>query len=104
MSWSRVTHDGATLWRADAPDRVVAAVTSRRGGVSEPPFDDLNIGRSTTDPPERVAENRRRVLAARGLDPERLVTAGQVHGIRVVEAAEPGFHPETDGLATRVTG
>jgi copper oxidase (laccase) domain-containing protein len=84
MSWSRVTHEGVTLWRADAPAGVVVAVTSRRGGVSEPPFDDLNIGRSTADPPERVTENRRRVLAALGLDPERLVTAGQVHGVRVV--------------------
>lgn len=99
-----MTLDGVTLWRADAPAGVLAAATSRRGGVSDAPFDDLNIGRSTSDPPENVAENRRRVLAGLGLDPARLVTAGQVHGVRVAEAAEPGFHAETDGLVTRVAG
>lgn len=40
------------------------AFTSREGGVSSPPFDSLNVGNHVGDEPQRVAENRRRVLEA----------------------------------------
>jgi len=90
-------------WSAPHPNAVFAFST-RAGGVSEPPFDTLNLGRSTADRPEAVEENRRRLLRAIGLDPARLVTAGQNHGARVARAVAPGLIPDCDALVTTVPG
>lgn len=92
-------------WRLSAPPAGVRLVFStRRGGVSAPPFESLNLGRSTLDLPESVSANRGRALAAFTLSPDRLATAGQVHGNRVVEVTQSGHIPECDGLVTRVPG
>jgi YfiH family protein len=56
--------------------------TTRRGGVSQPPFDQLNLGMKWGDARENVLENRRRLEAASGAD--RLYFAAQVHGAAVV--------------------
>ena len=93
------------LWRPEyTPPHCVIAMTTRRGGVSLAPYDQLNIGRSTGDLPEAITENRRRVLVALGLGPGQLATAGQVHGTRVSEATGAGLHAETDALLTRRSG
>ncbi len=63
-----------------------AAFSTRRGGVSRAPFDALNLGVLTDDPPEAVAANRHRLAAALGLAPERIPIGLQVHG------AELAFH------------
>jgi YfiH family protein len=87
------------LWRpCPAETSWVRAFTTRRGGVSEPPWESLDLGLSTGDRPEAVRENRRRVLAGLGLDGERLVTAGQVHGGVVHRVAQPGHEPACDVL------
>jgi polyphenol oxidase len=104
MHWT-LTNGALPLWRPEpAPAGAVIAVTTRVGGVSSPPFDRLNLGRSTDDAPEAVTENRRRVLAGLALEPERLATAGQVHGTRVARVTEPGLVRETDGLVTTTPG
>jgi YfiH family protein len=90
------------LIRWDAPGPYVVAFSTRRGGVSGPPFDTLNLGRLTEDDPENVAENRRRLCAAAGTDPGRLCFGRQVHGTTVRRAGargEPG-----DGLWTDTPG
>ena len=95
---------GATVpcWRPrDDDPAVVLLFSTRRGGVSPAPYDELNLGRSTADAPEAVAENRRRLLAAASLAPGQLATAGQVHGTRVIEVFHPGHHPQCDALVTR---
>jgi YfiH family protein len=90
------------LWRMDPePAGLRAAFTTRQGGVSEPPYDSLNVGRSTRDRAAAVAENRRRTLTRLALDPERLATAGQVHSASVVTVRSPGLVPECDALVTR---
>ena len=78
--------------------------STRRGGVSPPPFDSLNLGRSTADRPEAVAENRARFLRSLGTDTDHLVTVGQVHGTGVAMASAPGFHAERDAVVSRVPG
>jgi YfiH family protein len=65
-----------------------AAFSTRPGGVSEPPFDRLNLGVLTEDATEAVAENRRRLAVALGLAPERVPIGHQVHG------GELAFHTE----------
>jgi polyphenol oxidase len=91
-------------WRPAVPAGAVIAFSTRRGGVSEPPFDSLNLGRSTDDRAESVTENRSRLLVCLGLAPESLATAGQVHGARVVEVDAPGHQPGCDALVSRVPG
>jgi YfiH family protein len=63
-----------------------AAFSTRLGGVSEGAFESLNLGVLTDDATEAVVENRRRLAAALGLDPERIAIGFQVHG------ADLAFH------------
>jgi polyphenol oxidase len=58
----------------------LVAFSSRRGGVSEPPFDSLNLAGRGGDHTDRVAQNRRRAAAAIGFPLGSLVLARQVHG------------------------
>jgi hypothetical protein len=103
--WIIDSRSAVPSWRfTPPPSRWVLAFSTRRGGVSRGPYRSLNLGRSTQDRPEAVEENRRRLLAALGLDPLRLATAGQVHGTAVARVAGPGLHRESDALMTTVPG
>lgn len=62
-----------------------AAFSTRLGGVSEAPFEGLNLGLLTADDPAAVAQNRHRLAAALGLRPERMVFSRQVHGTRLID-------------------
>jgi YfiH family protein len=88
----------------DGPAPYVVAFSTRRGGVSEGPYESLNLGLMTDDDPERVAENRRRLCAEVGADPGRLAMNRQVHAATVnrAEAGERG--KEGDGLWTDEPG
>lgn len=66
-----------------APARVRACVTTRSGGVSQAPFDSLNLGAHVDDDPRAVEENRRRLTERLECRPSWLE---QVHGVTVVEA------------------
>jgi len=58
---------------------VVNAFTTRIGGVSRTPFDNLNLAYSIGDKESRVAENRKIILDALSIDYRTVVTAQQVH-------------------------
>ncbi len=68
------------LLRWDGPGSYAVAFSTRLGGVSDAPFDSLNLGRLTEDAPARVAENRSRLCIAAGADPAVLAFNRQVHG------------------------
>lgn len=55
--------------------------TMRGGGVSEPPFDSMNLGWKWGDRRESVDENHRRLLAVSGA--KLMFRASQVHGVDV---------------------
>ena len=74
-----------------------AAFSTRLGGVSEPPFDSLNLGILTDDDPKAVVENRLRLAAALGREPEQVVFALQVHGTRLIHHPCAESVPEADG-------
>ncbi|MFW6299446.1 MAG: peptidoglycan editing factor PgeF [Oceanicaulis sp.] len=63
--------------------RIVHAFTTRKGGVSEGPYESLNLSWSRGDDKANVEENRRRLAAALG-GPD-LVFLNQVHGADVVK-------------------
>lgn len=97
----------------DLPGARVAFAT-RRGGVSVGPYESLNLGILTDDDPERVVENRRRLVGAAGLAPERVAMGWQVHeaGVREWEAppsdaafaAPGGSLDRVDAHTTRASG
>ena len=94
-------------WDAPGPYRV--AFSTRVGGVSEGPFESLNLGILTTDEPERVVENRERLCTAVGVDPRTATMAWQVHGGEVTEARPRGILERTlfercDGLWSEERG
>ena len=69
-----------------------AAFSTRIGGVSEEPYDALNVGIMTGDQLESVGENRRRLAASIERDPQGVVMARQAHGTelrRHAAAQEP---------------
>ena len=86
-----------------APARVQAVSTTRRGGVSPPPYDSLNLAGHVGDDPACVAENRQRLAAAIGLsaDPAWL---HQVHGAAVVAAETVDAPVAADAAWTRKSG
>ena len=90
--------------RWEAPGPYVVAFSTRRGGVSEGPYESLNVGLLTDDQPERVAENRRRLAAEVDADLERLSMNRQVHGAVVNRAAAGNRGEPGDGLWTDEPG
>ena len=59
--------DGVRWLEADLGG-ATAAFSTRSGGVSEPPFDSLNLGLLTDDDSDAVVENRTGSPAALGID------------------------------------
>jgi YfiH family protein len=76
-------------WEGAGPYTVV--FSTRVGGVSEGPYESLNLGILTADDPERVVENRRRLADRTGIDPERTRMAWQRHGTDVRRASPEGI-------------
>ncbi len=76
--------------------------TTRQGGVSEGPYESLNLGILTDDDPERVLENRRIAAGIAGVDNERIAMGWQVHGTDLRDwtgtPPDPGYaHPVAGG-------
>ncbi len=99
MDWRE--RDGVRWLQAEL-DGASAAFSTRVGGVSEPPFDGLNLGLLTDDADENVFENRRRLAAAIGFEPQQIVFAHQVHGTDLIE--HPSEVREADGHVVRESG
>jgi YfiH family protein len=76
-------------WEGAGPYTV--AFSTRVGGVSEGPFESLNLGVLTGDDPGRVVENRRLLSERVGIDPERTRMAWQQHGAEVRQASPEGI-------------
>jgi YfiH family protein len=66
--------------------------STRRGGVSEGPYESLNLGILTDDDPARVSANRRRLALGAGLDPSSVAMGWQVHGTDLLEWDGPPAH------------
>lgn len=84
--------------------QLIAAESTRHGGVSPAPYASLNLGKSTDDDPANVAENRRRFGAALGFRPAQLAWSKQVHGAEIRAATGPGGSAGFDAFITRTPG
>jgi polyphenol oxidase len=92
------------LLRWDVPGPYRVAFSTRHGGVSEGPYQSLNLGVLTADGPGNAQENRRRLCEAVGADPERLAMNRQVHAATVNRAVAGERGREGDGLCTNEPG
>lgn len=88
----------------DRYSSLVAAQSTRHGGVSSPPYNSLNLGLYTADSTELVRENRRRFFQQLGLDPAQVAGARQVHGDAILRVEEPGEYEGYDALITDQPG
>jgi hypothetical protein len=89
------------------PARFSHGFSTRRGGVSAPPFDSLNLGGKWGDDRASYQENRRRLSAAAGAEP--IFLARQVHGaaavrVRAGDRAEEVAAIEADALYSDAAG
>jgi len=83
---------------------LIAAESTRIGGVSPVPFASLNLGINTADEPANVNENRRRFFEAIGTTPKQFASAHQVHGTDILYATEAGRFDGYDALITDKLG
>lgn len=82
----RLSH--ATVW-----------FTTRAGGVSQPPYDSLNLGPYVGDQPGSVERNLELLRTAAGL--RSIHAVKQVHGARIIDCEDipvGGGRPEADGM------
>ena len=87
--------------------------TTRKGGVSQPPFDALNLGISRGDRREDVLENYARICGALGMDRERMTLSQQTHSTNVRRITEDDAgkgllrrrdYTDVDAMVTDVPG
>lgn len=81
-------------------------VTSRRGGVSQPPYDSFNLSVSSGDDPAAVNQNHARLAREIGVARDWLVWMSQVHGthVAVIDRPQRGSVADTDALVTTTKG
>jgi polyphenol oxidase len=97
-----VTHaaEGGPVYVAPDPEPAGARVWffTRLGGVSERPYDSLNVSKKVGDDPAAVDENIS--LIRRAMDERPSAWVRQVAGDGVGRVSEPGFAGEADALVT----
>jgi len=92
------------------PDCSVQGFTTRHEGVSRPPYNSLNLGTNTLDPPHNVEGNRSLLARAFDINQEALVTVRQVHGSDILVIDEPNedyshfLSLESDAIITNQPG
>lgn len=114
---NQIERDGVhwfTFPRFTELDFLIHGFSTRIGGVSQPPYAELNLAFHVGDHPENVIENRRRYCHALGLRLEDLAAGEQVHSdkVRVVTGRDRGCgafaydtaFAGTDGFVTNEPG
>jgi YfiH family protein len=82
---------------------IVAAMSTRQGGVSAEPFG-MNLSFSVGDDEESVRENRRRFFSSLRIPVEAVALPRQVHSDVVARVDSPGPVAATDALVTDTPG
>ena len=103
LEWELVNDVPILIGSAPSAPGVKVAFTCRLGGVSEAPFDSLNLSPFVGDDDDRVAKNRATALAAGGFRVGSSAFVKQVHGTDILSSnGAGGLLGEADGvLASR---
>ncbi len=103
----RVRYNGLVYYHFKSVSQlggVTHGVFTRRGGVSLPPYDSLNVGSTVGDDPDRVRVNHERIAGVIGAEDTSFRTTWQVHGAEVLVArrdqAQSWPPPQADGIIT----
>lgn len=83
------------------------AFFTREGGVSQGIYASLNGGLGSSDNPDHVRENRRRMAQTLDVAPERFLTVFQIHSPDVAVATAPWqeeTRPRADAMVTKTPG
>lgn len=83
---------------------IIAAESTRHGGISPTPFASLNLGLNTADAPENITENRRRFFDSLGIAESQVASSYQVHSTEILHATSPGRFVGYDALITSQPG
>ncbi|MGM0444925.1 MAG: peptidoglycan editing factor PgeF [Bacillota bacterium] len=59
--------------------------TTRNGGFSNPPYDELNLGFQTDDEKSKVLKNRKKLFESLGYNPKNIIFSEQVHSDKIKE-------------------
>jgi hypothetical protein len=78
-----------------APSHIKSLSTTRIGGVSQPPFDSLNLGTHVGDDLEAVMQNREKLTRV-GTLPEQPRWLNQVHGTRIINTQDWHLNMDAD--------
>jgi len=83
-----------------APANVKAVMTTRRGGVSQTPFDTMNLATHVDDAPEDVARNR--ALLKQNLElPNEPLWLNQVHGTEIADHTSNQSGDDADAVISQ---
>jgi len=83
---------------------LIHGFSTRKGGVSKPPFHSLNMGLNTSDQPDNIRQNHLRFFRTLHIPEDRLNIPVQVHGDHIVHVESAGPVPDTDGLISNTPG
>ena len=83
---------------------LIAAESTRHGGVSQAPYHSLNLGGATNDLPEHVAENNQRFFSEIGVKLADTAKSHQVHGAEILNVRQPGRYEGYDAMITDIPG
>jgi polyphenol oxidase len=82
----------------DTYTELVVAESTRHGGVSQAPYASLNLGGSTQDDQDHVAENNLRFFSSLGIALESVAKSHQIHGVEILNVVKPGRYEGYDAL------
>lgn len=80
-----------------APENIKAITTTRQGGFSSPPYDELNLGNHVGDDPDAVNKNRDYLVKLAQL-PQSPRWLTQVHGTQVLKSQNWQADSEADAI------
>lgn len=80
--------------------KIIAAQSTRLGGVSSEPFASLNLGLSVNDDEQLVRKNRELFFGGLGIRQDQLAISHQVHGNKILVVTEAG---RTEGYDAQIT-
>ena len=86
------------------PSKVIAAQSTRNGGVSPAPFLSLNLGLSVNDDEQNVWKNRALFFGKLGIDINDVSRCYQVHGAEVLTVTKPVTNDKYDAQITNIPG
>jgi polyphenol oxidase len=83
---------------------IIAAQSTRLGGMSKAPYNSLNLGSNTSDDTAAMEQNKILFTKALGFSPQQVVRTKQIHGKEILLAENAGYYNGYDAIITKTRG